>query len=277
MRMPSLVAQTADQLEELGLDRHVQRRRRLVGHDQRRMAAQRHGDHHPLALAARQLVRVALERSRRVRDYPHLLRATPRPDPPSPTPPPADGRSVIVGLSELVGSWNTASRPISRIRVRSAKSPDLSMIRSVPSTDSPLILGGRLACRRQQAQSAPAPNVVLPHPDSPTTATISPRPTRQVDAPDVVERAATCLVDHVRRSTLRFFNLRAGLATPELAARRGRVRATMTHRWSFDKSRSLPLASPPMFNSPASPDATATMPLMPLRATTTVLVFAIGT
>ena len=46
------------QREDLRLDRDVERRRRLVGDQQQRIAGQRHGDHHALAHAAGQLVRI---------------------------------------------------------------------------------------------------------------------------------------------------------------------------------------------------------------------------
>ena len=49
-----------EQLEDLGLDRDVERGRRLVGDQQLRLARERHRDHHALAHAARQLVRVLL-------------------------------------------------------------------------------------------------------------------------------------------------------------------------------------------------------------------------
>ena len=45
----------AMQLEDLLLDRHVERGRRLVGDQQLRLAGDRHRDHHALLLAARQL------------------------------------------------------------------------------------------------------------------------------------------------------------------------------------------------------------------------------
>jgi hypothetical protein len=49
--------QLGDQLEDLLLDRHVERRGRLVGDQQLRLAGDRHRDHHALLLAARHLVR----------------------------------------------------------------------------------------------------------------------------------------------------------------------------------------------------------------------------
>src|SRR6478752_2438347 len=58
----------AEQVEDLRLDGHVERRRRLVGEDQRRAAGHSDGDHHPLAHAAGHLVRVLLQPPRRLRD-----------------------------------------------------------------------------------------------------------------------------------------------------------------------------------------------------------------
>ncbi|CFM38011.1 Uncharacterised protein [Bordetella pertussis] len=56
-----LPAQLAQQVEDLRLDRHVQRGGRLVGDDDFRPARQRQGDHHPLPHAARELVRILLD------------------------------------------------------------------------------------------------------------------------------------------------------------------------------------------------------------------------
>jgi hypothetical protein len=63
-----LVLQLPDELEDLRLDGDVERRRRLVGDQQPRLARQRHRDHHALAHPARKLVRVAVEHLRRLRD-----------------------------------------------------------------------------------------------------------------------------------------------------------------------------------------------------------------
>ena len=51
-------AQVAQQLEDLGGDRDVEPGRRLVGDEQARVGGQRHRDHHALAHAARELMRV---------------------------------------------------------------------------------------------------------------------------------------------------------------------------------------------------------------------------
>ena len=56
--MPSSRWSVREQLEDLRLDRHVERGRRLVGDQQRGLAGERHRDHHALAHAARELVRI---------------------------------------------------------------------------------------------------------------------------------------------------------------------------------------------------------------------------
>ena len=57
--MPSLALQVLEQLEDLRLHGDVERRRRLVGDQEIGIVGERHGDHHALALAARQLVRIS--------------------------------------------------------------------------------------------------------------------------------------------------------------------------------------------------------------------------
>ena len=55
-----LVLEVLEQVDDLRLDRDVERRHRLVGDDQLRLQGERPGDPDALALAARELVRVAV-------------------------------------------------------------------------------------------------------------------------------------------------------------------------------------------------------------------------
>ena len=57
-----------EQLQDLALHRHIQRGGWFVGDQQLRFAGQGHGNHHPLALPARQLMGVGLEALLRVAD-----------------------------------------------------------------------------------------------------------------------------------------------------------------------------------------------------------------
>ena len=67
-RGAELALEALHQLEDLRLDRDVERRRRLVGDQERRVARERHRDHHALAHAARELVRIVVGALLRVRD-----------------------------------------------------------------------------------------------------------------------------------------------------------------------------------------------------------------
>ena len=59
--IPNSCLQLGEQREDLILDRDVERRRRLVGEQQLRPGGDRDRDHHPLAHAAAELVRVGVE------------------------------------------------------------------------------------------------------------------------------------------------------------------------------------------------------------------------
>ena len=65
-RHVELLLQFLHEIDDLGLDRDVEGRRRLVGDQQRRIARQRLGDHGPLAHAAGILVRIAVDSGARV-------------------------------------------------------------------------------------------------------------------------------------------------------------------------------------------------------------------
>ena len=56
-RQPELLPQPLEELQDLGLDHHVERGRRLVADDHRRVAGEGHRDHRPLAHPAGELVR----------------------------------------------------------------------------------------------------------------------------------------------------------------------------------------------------------------------------
>ena len=61
MAMPELLLQFLEELEDLRLHRDVERGGRLIRDEKIGIVGERHGDHHPLALAARQLMRKIAE------------------------------------------------------------------------------------------------------------------------------------------------------------------------------------------------------------------------
>ncbi len=67
-RRAGLLLQFAHQVEDLRLDRHIERGGRLVGNQQARLAGERHRDHHALAHAARKLMRILRRTALRRRD-----------------------------------------------------------------------------------------------------------------------------------------------------------------------------------------------------------------
>ena len=77
--MPGLALELAQQVQDLGLDRHVERGRRLVGDQQLRAHRERHGDHHPLLQAARELVGIGVEARLRVGDARPRSKSSTRP------------------------------------------------------------------------------------------------------------------------------------------------------------------------------------------------------
>ena len=67
-RAGPLALQTLQQVDDLRLDRHVQRRGRLVGQQQRRFQRQRDGDDDPLLHPPGELVRIMIQPLLRVGD-----------------------------------------------------------------------------------------------------------------------------------------------------------------------------------------------------------------
>ena len=61
MRNAKIAPQLVEQPQDLRLDGDIERGGRLVGDQERRAAHQRHGDHHALAQAAGELVRILAE------------------------------------------------------------------------------------------------------------------------------------------------------------------------------------------------------------------------
>ena len=88
-RQTEVALELLHQPQDLRLHHHVERRRGLVGDDQRWVAGQRHRDHHTLLLAAGQLVRVVVAAARR---EPDLLEQRARPSPSLRARPPGRGR-----------------------------------------------------------------------------------------------------------------------------------------------------------------------------------------
>ena len=64
VREAELVLQVLEQVDDAGLDRHVERGHRLVEHDAARVERERAGDADALALAAGELVRDTGSRAR---------------------------------------------------------------------------------------------------------------------------------------------------------------------------------------------------------------------
>ena len=64
--------QIGKEFEDLGLHRHVESCRRLVGDQHVRVVGKRHRDHHPLALAAGHLMRIGIDATRRIGDADEL-------------------------------------------------------------------------------------------------------------------------------------------------------------------------------------------------------------
>ena len=122
-RGAELLRQPRHDLEDLRLDRHVERRGRLVGEQELRVAGQRHRDHHALAHAAGELVRVVVEAARPPRECRPsraVRRRAPRPlacrDSRC-----SSSASVIwlpivrTGFSEVIGSWKTIAMRLPRM------------------------------------------------------------------------------------------------------------------------------------------------------------------
>ena len=161
---PEVVLEVVEQVHDLRLHRDVERRHRLVEHDQLGLERQRPGDADPLALAARELVRVprgrARERGRpRSSSSSHAL-STLRP---SEVPckrerqRPRSGARSCAGSAMPNGSWKTIC--ISRRSGSQRASPAVREISLPPKRISPSV--GSI--RRMSVRDS----VVLPQPGLP--------------------------------------------------------------------------------------------------------------
>ena len=174
--------QAVDERQNLGLDRHVQRGRRLVGDEEARLARHRHRDHDALAHAAREFVRILFEAPLRLRNAnafeeldrprPRLFPAQSAMDPETVDELPLDGEDRIERRHRLLKDH-----------------PDLTAAQLAQEFGRRRGEVDRLAAVRREfepprRQFGPPPNSTrrmsesdvtdLPDPDLPTTHTVSP-------------------------------------------------------------------------------------------------------
>ena len=176
-RRPGALLQPAQQVEDLRLHRDVEGGGRLVGDEQLRVHRQRHGDHHTLALAAGELVLVALRSAPRDRACAPSSAARRR----------GPGRRPCRAAGGSSAPRRAGSRPCTRGRGtspgpgRSSRSRAPRIPRSwrsgSPTSWRPLNSIEPAAMRPVDSSSPRMDSAVtlLPEPDSPTSATVSPR------------------------------------------------------------------------------------------------------
>ena len=137
-RQAEAVLQILEQVDDLRLDRHVERRDRLVADDELRLAGERPGDADALALAAGELVRIAVAHAPGCRPTVRRSSATRRCRSRSASPGRAARsarrrcrRTFMRGLSEANGSWKMIC--ISRRSLRISSAADRVMIAALDS------------------------------------------------------------------------------------------------------------------------------------------------
>jgi hypothetical protein len=173
-REPEAVAQLAQQVEDLRLDRHVERGRRLVGDDERGPAGERDGDQRALPHAAGELVRV-LARARSgsgMRTASSSSTARRRARPPgepvhTSAPRPIWSPAVNTGFSAVIGSWKTSRSGAADARI--SRSPSAQQVAPSKRTRPDAMRPG--GCSSRRIDSAVTD---LPLPDSPTRPSVSP-------------------------------------------------------------------------------------------------------
>ena len=189
--LPNSLLQALHQVEDLRLRGHVERGRRLVGDQQVGVVDERHRDHHALAHAARELVRVVVDAAAR--------RAGCRP--------PSGARARALGPrpSRRPGGAGSPRRAASRsCAPGSARSSD-------PGRSSRSRCRGSRAAASGSSRAGPRPSraprrsrscvlrlfrpmivrqvTLLPQPDSPTMPSVLPFSTDEADAVDGLDDA----------------------------------------------------------------------------------------
>ena len=218
----------AEQIEDLRLDRHVERRRGLVGDQELRLAREGDRDHRALPHAAGELVRVVAEPRPRVRD-PDLVEELGRPrlgrrplqaEVRRPAPRGSAARSSAPGSGSSSGPGRSSrsrrreSRRSSRVRERQAdRGRRTSRCRWSPA-------------RRAAGSPISASDVtLLPQPDSPTIPSVSPAPISNETpltawiVPRSVAKATREIPD--REERLRHGRAASGRGLPAARRRRG--------------------------------------------------------
>ena len=160
-------AQAREQIEDLRLDHHIERRRRLVGEREPGRAGERHRDRRPLAHATRELVRVAVGPVGRDPDQLEQLAHPSRAALPSKQArgAPSARRSaspiVLTGLNAFIAPWKTIEMSVQRCGlIESSPRARMSSPARITLPDTDALAGKSPIIARIV--------VVLPQPDSPT-------------------------------------------------------------------------------------------------------------
>ena len=187
-----LALQLLEQVEDLRLDRDVERGRRLVGDQEVGLGGQRHRDHHALLLPAGQAERVVVDAPLGLGDAdPAAATRSPSRAPPrraarcAPRSPRRSARRrVITGFRLVAGSWKIMPmRPPRTLRIRDSGSSSTS---SPSSVDAGRRVTRPFSGSRRISASAV---MLLPQPDSPTSAKVSPRSIARRQAVDRLDQA----------------------------------------------------------------------------------------
>ena len=199
----------AMQVEHLRLHGDVQRGGRLVADQQRRVVGEGDGEHDALALAAGELVRVGARRRAGSRQPTAVEQLDRRARGRAPRRGPAGARGIasatwsptrIVGLSAVIGSWNTmatsAAAQRGQVAFGARRRRSRRRRRAGPSRRRGSAVG-------QQARCSASAVSDLPEPDSPISPTRSPRGRCSNDTScrsGSAERTSSrCTVEHAGR------------------------------------------------------------------------------